>query len=549
MSEHGFTRRSWLRAALAAGPLAAFDWDAVPSNADTLSSDGFDAVIIGSGLGGLSCAAAFARKGYRPLVLEQHDKPGGYATAFSRPGGFLFDVSLHSTGAVERNGIHNLIAGFPEITDVEFVSHPNLYRAIFPDYDIRVPQRDLAGYTAELRRLFPEEKAGIDGLFADCQAMMREIGKLSRMTQEFDEVLFPLEFPVLARYGQGTWGAMVDAHLRDPRLKAIVSAQWAYYGLPPSRLASFYYALPAIGYLEGGGWYPRGRSQSISDGLVKFIRARGGRVLLNTRVDRILAANGAAYGVHCEDGREFRARAVVSNASAGQTFHRFLEDDPETYGNSLDEYRERLAGFSTSLSCFQVFLGLKRDLVGSLAIPDSEIFINTGYNPEGGYAAALGADLARSGMCVTLYDNLFHGYSPNGKNTLNLIVLQGFDHWAPFESDYRAGRKAAYIAEKERMARILIQQAEEALLPGLAKAIEVQEIGTPLTNLRYTGNDRGAIYGWDQTVDNSGDRRIGHATPVRNLYLAGAWTRPGHGYGAVIQSGLESFGEIVRDWA
>lgn len=549
MSENDFTRRALLRAALAAGPLAAFDWDAVPAKAGTTDDGSFDAVIIGSGLGGLSCAAAFARKGYRPLVIEQHDKPGGYATAFSRPGGFLFDVSLHSTGAGERNGVHNLIAGFPEITDVEFVAHPTLYRAIFPDHDIRVAQRDPAAYIAHLVHLFPEEKAGIESLFADCQAMMREVVKISRMTQELDEVLFPLEFPVLARYGRSTWGQMVDAHLRDPKLKAIVSAQWVYYGLPPSRLASFFYAMPAIEYLQGGGWYPKGRSQSISDALVKFIRARGGQVLLNTRVDGILAANGAAYGVHCEDGREFRARAVVSNASAGQTFYRFLEDDPETYGASLEEYRERLAGFSTSLSCFQVFLGLKRDLVGGLKISDSEIFIESGYDPEAGYEAARRADVAHGGMCVTLYDNLFHGYSPKGKNTINLVVLQGFDHWAPFESDYRAGRKDAYNAEKERMARILIQQAEETLLPGLSKAIEVQEIGTPLTNLRYTGNDRGAIYGWDQTVDNSGDRRIGHATPVQNLYLAGAWTRPGHGYGTVIQSGLECFGEIVRAWA
>ena len=117
-------------------------------------------MIIGSGLGGLSCAAAFARKGYRPLVLEQHDKPGGYATAFRRPGGFVFDVSLHSTTVGERNGVRNLIGGFPEITEVEFVPHTHLYRAIFPEHDVRVPQRDVPGYVAMLVRLFPDEKAG-----------------------------------------------------------------------------------------------------------------------------------------------------------------------------------------------------------------------------------------------------------------------------------------------------------------------------------------------------------------------------------------------------
>src|SRR5689334_20627730 len=137
MPHNDFTRRAMIRAALAAGPLAAFNWDAFPAKGAARKGDDFDAVIIGSGLGGLSCAAAFARKGYRALVIEQHDKPGGYATAFSRPGGFVFDVSLHSTSVGERDGVRNLIQGFPEITGIEFVAHPYLYRAIFPEHDIR----------------------------------------------------------------------------------------------------------------------------------------------------------------------------------------------------------------------------------------------------------------------------------------------------------------------------------------------------------------------------------------------------------------------------
>jgi all-trans-retinol 13,14-reductase len=131
---------------------------------------------------------------------------------------------------------------------------------------------------------------------------------------------------------------------------------------------------------------------------------------------------------------------------------------------------------------------------------------------------------------------------------LNIIALQGYDHWKEYEADYLKGNKTAYRAEKERIASILIKKVEETLLPGLSSAIEVKEIATPLTNVRYTGNYRGAIYGWDQTVANSGQRRLPHATPIQNLYLAGAWTRPGHGYGGVIWSGLECFGEIMQHW-
>src|SRR5512135_249099 len=101
-------RRDFIRTFLAGISFAALDWNSFPvGGGDRREENSFDAVIIGSGLGGLSCAAAFARQGFRPLVLEKHDRAGGYATTFSRPGGFVFDVSLHSTTVGERNGLRN----------------------------------------------------------------------------------------------------------------------------------------------------------------------------------------------------------------------------------------------------------------------------------------------------------------------------------------------------------------------------------------------------------------------------------------------------------
>jgi len=158
------------------------------------------------------------------------------------------------------------------------------------------------------------------------------------------------------------------------------------------------------------------------------------------------------------------------------------------------------------------------------------------------------ADMAKCGFSLTLYDNLYEGYSPKGKNTVDLLTLQGYDFWKPFAEDYFDGQKDTYRAKKEEMADVLIDRAEKAHLPGLRAAIEVKEIGTPLTNWRYTRNYRGAIYGWDQTLDNSGPTRLPHTTPIKDLYLAGAWTQPGHGYGAVIPSGLQCFAEVMKSW-
>jgi phytoene desaturase len=536
-------RRDWLRSALALAG-APIEWSSFPvAHAAPADPDQFDAIVIGSGLGGLSCAAAFARQGFKVLVLEQHDKPGGYATAFERPGGFVFDVSLHSTTVGERNGIRNLISGFPEIEDVEFVPHPNLYRAIFPNHEIRAGQRDLPAYVRTLSESFPKEREGIQALVDDMVALNREVNRLPTSGGKLDISRMGTDFPhVMACYGR-TWGAMMDKHLKDPKLKAIVSCMWGYYGLPPSKLSSFYYALPTIEYLTEGGYYPRGRSQTISNAFVKFIERRGGKVLLNTRVEKVLAKDGAAYGVRTAAGQEYRARAMVSNANAYDTFHKLLEPDDQ-----LTAYLARMDRFSASLSTFIVFLGLKQDLVRKLGLRDTEIFYAAGYDPEAEYQAELNADMSDSSFGAMLYDNLFEGYSPAGKNTLTLMKLQGYDHWKPYEAAYRKGDKAAYRKEKERMAEMLIRQAERVLLPGLSQAIEVKEIATPLTNVRYTGNYRGAINGWDQTADNSEPRRLPHATPVRNLYLSGAWTAPGGGYTGVLISGLQCFAEVMSHW-
>lgn len=78
--------------------------------------------------------------------------------------------------------------------------------------------------------------------------------------------------------------------------------------------------------------------------------------------------------------------------------------------------------------------------------------------------------------------------------------------------------------------------------------IEVQEAATPLTNVRYTLNTAGAIYGYEQSVANTFMNRISNRTPVKGLYLAGAWGEPGGGYSAVLSSGKKTFGMIVQDW-
>jgi all-trans-retinol 13,14-reductase len=544
MKTNQIERRDFLKKFLGGITLLALDWQSFTKGFDkTLNENEYDAIIIGSGLGGLSCAAAFARQGFKTLLIEQHHKVGGYATTFERPGGFEFDVSLHSTTVGERDGIHNLIPGFPEIKDVVFEPHPNLYRMIYPGYDIRVPQKNLPAYINNLVELFPEEREGIAGIFEDMEGLNSDINKFSSAGGKVNMNSFPVDFPYLFKCFNRTWGDIVDARIKNPKLKAIISSLWVYYGLPPSKLSPYYYAMPTLGYLQHGGYYPKGKSQIISDAFEKYIRDHNGKIIIRSKVEKILTKNDAAYGVRTKDGKEFTAKVIISNANAYDTFNKMLDNK-----STLKDYLEKMNKFSVSLSSFQIFLGLKKDLIKEVGISDSEIFYSPNYDLEADYELMKKADVENGGYAITLYDNVYNGYSPEGKNTLNIMTLQGFEHWEKYKKDYFNENKEVYRKEKERIADILIQKVESTLLPGLSNAIEVKEIGTPLTNIRYTSNYKGAVYGFDQTLDNSGNNRLGHETPIKNLYLSGAWTKPGHGYGGVIYSGLQCFGEIMESW-
>jgi len=544
MADRTWDRRDFLRTLLAGLPVLSLDWDSFPKGPGEAKENSYDAVIIGSGLGGLSCAAALARQGFKPLVVEQHSKPGGYATTFQRPGGFVFDVSLHSTAVGLRDGLANLIPGFPEIKDVEFVLQPSLFRVIFPDHDFRVAQRNPQAYIDTLCGYFPEEKAGIVGLFEDMKGIGQDIQKYSQAQSRVNMGTFPKDYPYLFKASNKTWGSLVDMRLKNPKAKALVSWLWGYYGLPPSKLSCYYYALPTYSYLSEGGYYPRGKSQAISNALVKFIEERGGRVLLKTRVAGIITKDHTAVGVETADGQTFNGRVVVSNANAPDTFRKMMP----TEADFLKDYFVRLDKARVSYSIFQVFLGLKKDLVRETGLTDSQIALKAGYDAEQDFIDLAKADAETCSYGLTLFDNIYQGYSPQGKNTITITAGQSYDYWLGHEADYLKGIKDAYRKDKERMADLLIRRAEKTLLPGLSKAIEVREVGTPLTNVRYTSNYRGAVYGWDQTVDNSGPNRVPYKTPIKNLYLAGAWTSPGGGYSAVIPSGLQCFAEIMKTW-
>jgi prolycopene isomerase len=407
--------------------------------------------------------------------------------------------------------------------------------------DISVPQQDPQAYVQILGRHFPEEIKGIQAVVNEMVGLSEEVERFIANKGIFIKALFPLRYPKMWAIRNKTLAQFLGEHIRGPECQNALSSLWGYYGLPPSKLSAFYYANATGGYLRNGSFYVRSRSLDLSKALASTITGHGGAVLYDTEVEKILVQDNAVRGVALASGITLPARAVVSNASAPTTVRQML---PE--GVCPAEYLKKLDGYKPSISSFIVWLGLNRDLRNRIA--GAGIHVASGQGSETDYLSCLNGDLERGSFSVSIYDNVYEGYSAPGTSTVMLLFLCGYEPWRRFEADYRRGHKTAYMEEKMRWAKILIQRAEEKVIPGLAAMIEEMEVATPLTNWRFTRNPEGAIYGFEQSMDNAFMNRIDNRTPIKGLYLAGAWGNPGGGYVGAIRSGELTFEHLMQDW-
>jgi len=535
------SRRSFMSLAAMTGLAMALDWRRINAYAAKMGPmKDYPTVVIGAGLGGLCCGAYLAKQGVPVTVVEQHSIPGGYATAFDR-GRFTFEVSLHGT-SINNNATSRILDNLGVLKKLQLVQLPEIYRLKAPDLDIAVPQQDPEAFIALLSKQFPGEEKSIRSFLSGMVGLSEEVEHLHEKKGKFIKILFPVQYRKMWNIRNKTLADFLNDHIRNPELQSVLSSLWGYYGLPPSKLSAFYYANATGGYLRHGSFYIKDRSQNLSDALAEAIEKNGGKILYNTAADKILLKDGRVTGVGLSDGKTMPARAVVSNASALTTFRQMLPKEAVP-----PDYVKKLEGFRPSISSFIVWLGLNRELRGK--IKGCGIHVSSGRRPEADYLSCVNGEVDKVSFSVSIYDNIYEGYSKPGTSSLMLLCLSGYEPWRRFEKDYQDGNKTHYDREKTRWMDVLIRRAEKEVIPGLSSMIEVREAATPLTNWRFTRNPEGAIYGFEQSMDNAFMNRIDNRTPVKGLYLASAWGNPGGGFGGVLRAGEQAFEKIMEDWA
>jgi prolycopene isomerase len=469
----------------------------------TPTHDAYDAVVAGSGIGGLVAAALLSAAGRRVLVAEAQGAPGGYVHSFKR-GPYTLDPAAHL--AVDPPMFGRLLEHVGVRDEVTFLDPGDFYSVSLPGVTMHAPL-GLEPFIESFEAAMPDQAGPIRAFWNAAAQIHRDAHELPTRAglASLDDIME--RFPTLMRYRKATVEKVMRDLLPDPRAQALCGAVCLYLGLPASRLAFVAFSQMVMSHVVNGATYVEGGLQKLIDALVLAVERGGGELVTGTAVERIAVAGGRVSGADLAGGAHVDAPIVISNADPFRTFGPMLGDDaPVGYLRRMHRMRPSVSGYI---------------LFGATAI-DLEAagvgHVNFGFDSwdlEDAHRRTLAGDPAALTISApTLVDPTL---APDGEH---VIVAA-----APMRYDADADWGAVKAQMTPRIVRRL-----DALAPGLGDSLSFSEPATPLTLERFSGNRDGAMYGWDYAADHPSSLRPDTVTPVNGLFLAGQWTALGGGF-------------------
>ncbi len=480
------------------------------------SEDRYDAIVIGSGMGGMTTAAALSRFDRRVLLLEQAQEFGGLTHSFSR-GDFSWDVGLHYCGMFRPDQPGGRLLDWLSAGAVEFRSVGTVYDTVhFPDGVDFAIGRPVEALVQELKDRFPNHVAEVDAYFDALESADEAILAINAersMPEPFRSAHRLWNSRKIEKFCARTTREVVADYVSDPRLAAVLLAQWGTYGGLPSGSSFGIHARIITHYLDGAG-YPVGGASSIAEGLIPVIESGGGRALSGTPVCAIVIEGGEAVGVRTTAGQEFRAPVIVSSIGAGETVKRLLPEEVQS-----QEWAAEIRSMRPSVCHFEIYLGFEGDIARHGATRSNHWFYES-WNVDDLLWSDTSAPIRGGFASFPSLKDEEHDPGAASRHTGQFMVLADWSAVADFVEGGARQRPHEWAAFKEGVeTRMLDYYAGK--FPALADLIVYHELGTPLATARYTAHEQGGFYGLEPTPRRVMSEALGPRTPVPGLFVSG----------------------------
>ncbi len=482
----------------------------------------WDTIIIGTGIGGMACGAALAKEGERCLLLEQHYVPGGLTHVFKRKG-YEWDVGVHCVGEMGPRDIPGKLMSWLTDGAVEWKNFGETYETFFfPDgFEITFPS-GYQGFRKALEEKFPQDHASIDAYFKAVFGVMTH-AKLFFARKVLPQWLMgvagaTLKFTRRSQIGdpwKRTTAEVLKEIMPNPRLRAVVTGQWGYYGSTPSQSSFAIHAMTAVHFMKGG-FYPVGGSTNIARGMLRTVRAAGGETVVRAPVETILMEGSKAVGVRLQNGQEIRAKKVISAAGAKTTVDALLPGEVRK-----TEWAKNISSIQSSPPFITFYLGFEGDIEAAGATKANQWFMST-WDMEDAFWE-VDDRTSKAPILYMSFPSLkdpLHNPGPEKKHTAEVVTFVPWEAFEKWKHTRRGYREADYAEFKKSIEERLLSELR-ARKPELMKLLKYYELSTPLSAQHFVRAHHGAIYGLEATPARFTAPELRPATPIRDFYMAG----------------------------